>query len=74
MNISEQILLNKAPQISSSDGEMTVDGILQTLDKPDATLDSAWAVEAEERMSAFKAGMLEAVDSDAVFEALGKRV
>ena len=74
MNMRAQTLLEEALQLSSNDRAMIVDGILHTLDKPDATLDSAWVVEAEERMSAFKAGTLTAVDSDEVFAALGKRV
>ena len=46
-----------------------VEGILQSLDSSDASLDRLWAEEAEDRLAAYRRGEIEAVDFD---EALAK--
>lgn len=38
-----------------------VERILDSLDEPDATLDTAWAAEAEARLSAYRRGEVKAV-------------
>jgi hypothetical protein len=43
------------------------------LDKPDSSLDAAWTKEAEDRLAAYRAGDLEAVDADQDFRELAKR-
>jgi putative addiction module component (TIGR02574 family) len=48
-----------------------VDSLLASLDEPDASIDNAWAAEAETRLTAFDAGQIKAVPSEIVFAELG---
>jgi hypothetical protein len=43
------------------------------LDKPDSSLDVAWLKEAEDRLAAYRAGDLAAVDADQICRELAKR-
>jgi len=43
-----------------------VDNILASLDKPDSEIDALWVKEAEDRLSAWRSGEIEAVDLDQV--------
>jgi len=43
-----------------------VDEILTSLDKPDQEIDALWVKEAEDRLSAWRRGEIEAVDLDQV--------
>jgi putative addiction module component (TIGR02574 family) len=43
-----------------------VDNILASLDKPDNEIDTLWVKEAEDRLSAWRSGEIEAVDLDQV--------
>ena len=40
---------------------LVVEGILRSLDEPDASLDAIWGDEAEKRLAAYREGRLEAV-------------
>ena len=43
-----------------------VDNILASLDKPDGEIETLWVKEAEDRLSAWRSGEIEAVDLDQV--------
>jgi len=40
---------------------------LKSLDEPDKTIDEIWAIEAEKRLNAFKAGKLKTYSYEEVF-------
>ena len=44
-----------------------VEGILRSLDQPDASLDSIWSEEAERRLLAYREGTLEGIPMEKVF-------
>ena len=46
---------------------LVVEGILRSLDEPDASLDAIWAEEAERRLVAYREGKLEAVPMGEIF-------
>jgi putative addiction module component (TIGR02574 family) len=56
-----------AAKLPPGDRLQLVEAILATLDKPDPEIYAAWAAEAEDRLSAFRRGELEAVDESEVF-------
>ena len=44
-----------------------VEGILRSLDQPDASLDAIWSEEAERRLLAYREGTLEGIPMEEVF-------
>lgn len=52
---------------------MLVESLIVSLDKPDPELDALWLKEAENRMAAYRAGELGAIDADEVFAKLGRQ-
>ncbi|NQU65419.1 MAG: addiction module protein [SAR324 cluster bacterium] len=58
---SKQILenaLNLKPQEKIS----IIEGLLQSLDEPDKSIDEIWVVEAEKRLKAYRDGKLKGVE------------
>lgn len=65
-------LFREAMRLTAAERAVLVEELLGSLDRPDATLDDLWAKEAEDRLSAFRAGEIEAVPAETVFRELGK--
>lgn len=61
-------LLEKALQLRADQKFALVEGLLKSLDEPDATLDSIWAREAEQRLKIYREGRLEGVPMEEVFK------
>jgi putative addiction module component (TIGR02574 family) len=74
MSVSTESLLHQALQLPSNERAALVDGLIVSLDKPDPELDAIWLKEAEDRLSAYRSGDIDAVDAEQVFAELGKRV
>ena len=72
MSASAETLLRQALQLPSNDRAALVEGLITSLDKPDAELDALWLKEAEGRMAAYRSGELGSVDADEVFAELGR--
>jgi hypothetical protein len=51
-----------------------VAGLVESLDKPDPTLDALWLKEAESRMAGYLAGELATVDAKEAFAELGQKI
>jgi len=66
MEIIESIL-NQALKLKPVEKSMIIEGLLQSLDEPDKTIDEIWAVEAEKRLQAYKEGKLETLAYEQVF-------
>jgi len=63
---SKQILenaLNLKPQEKIS----IIEGLLQSLDEPDKSIDEIWVVEAEKRLKAYRDGKLKGVELSDIF-------
>jgi hypothetical protein len=46
---------------------MVVEGLIKSLDEPDTSIDAIWAEEAEKRLKAYRAGVLEGIPMDEIF-------
>jgi putative addiction module component (TIGR02574 family) len=73
MAASAKSILAQALKLSANDRAALVENLILSLDKPDSSLDDAWLKEAEDRLAAYRAGDLAAVDAEQVFDELGKR-
>lgn len=71
---SAEIVLQEALQLPSNDRAALAEDISVRLDRPDPTLDSQWLKEAQDRIAAYRAGELAAVDAEQVFSESGKEI
>lgn len=51
----------QAVKLPPAERMQVVERILDSLDEPDATLDAAWAAEAEDRLGAYRRGEIKAM-------------
>ena len=65
--MTAKTVLEKALQMRPADKFLIIEGLLQSLDEPDTTLEEIWASEAEKRLEAYKAGKLKTVSYEEVF-------
>jgi putative addiction module component (TIGR02574 family) len=61
-------VLEAVLSLPAIDRAAIVESLLASLDQPDASIDQSWAVEAEERLTAFAAGQMKAIPAEVVFE------
>lgn len=69
-----QELLRQAMRLPATERAALVEGLVESLDKPDPTLDALWLKEAESRIAAYRAGELEVVDAEDAFAELGQKI
>lgn len=69
-----QKLLRQAMGLPAIEQAALVEGLVESLDKPDPALDALWLKEAENRIAAYRAGELEAVDVEDAFAELGQKI
>lgn len=69
-----QKLLRQALGLPAIERAALVEGLVESLDRPDPALDALWLKEAESRMAAYRAGELGAVDAEDVFAELGQKI
>lgn len=74
MAASAKSILAQALKLPANDRAALVENLILSLDKPDSSLDAQWLKEAEDRLAAYRAGDLEAIDAEEVFDELGKRI
>lgn len=73
MSTSAKTIMDQALKLPANDRAALVETLISSLDKPDPALDSEWLREAEDRLSTYQSGELDAVDADEVFRELGDR-
>ena len=71
MAIDTKDVLEIALALPAIDRAALVESLVASLDQPDASIDNAWAAEAEARLTAFDAGQIKAVPAEVVFAELG---
>jgi len=69
-----QKLLRQAMRLPAPERAALVEGLVESLDKPDPTLDALWLKEAESRIAAYRAGELGGVDAEEAFAELGQKI
>ncbi len=74
MSQSATFILHQALGLPSNDRAALVEGLIASLDQSNPLLDASWRKEAEDRLSAYRAGEIGAVDAELVFAELGKKI
>jgi putative addiction module component (TIGR02574 family) len=74
MSTPAQKLLHEAMKLPAPERAALVEGLVESLDKPDPALDALWLKEAESRIAAYRNGELEAVDAETAFTELGQKI
>ena len=67
-------LLHQAMKLPALERAALVEGLVESLDRPDPALDAQWLKEAESRIAAYRAGELAAVNAEEVFADLGQKM
>ena len=65
-------LLEKALELKPQDKIILLEGILDSLDEPDKSIDEIWALEAEKRLKAYRTGKLKGINFEKVFGEMPK--
>lgn len=67
--MSNKEILERALTLKPVDRLIIIDGLLRSLDEPDAKIDELWVEEAEKRLKAYREGRIEGIslDDSAVF-------
>jgi putative addiction module component (TIGR02574 family) len=60
-------ILEQALKMTPADRFVIIEGLLNSLDEPDKTIDEIWAIEAEKRLEAYKQGNLKTLSCEDVF-------
>jgi putative addiction module component (TIGR02574 family) len=60
-------LLKQALKLKPEERFLLLEGLLNSLDIPDATIEEVWAEEAEKRLKAYRAGTLAGIPMKDVF-------
>lgn len=66
--MSTKKILEEALKLKADEKFTIVEGLLRSLDEPDAALESIWAQEAEKRLKAYREGRLEGIPMEEVFK------
>lgn len=66
MNPQSQAVIEQASQLTALEKLEVVDALLASVDKPDAEIDSLWATEAEDRLTAYRRGEIKALELNEV--------
>lgn len=66
MNPQSQAVIEQASQLTALEKLEVVDALLASVDKPDPEIDRLWAVEAEERLVAYRRGEIKALELNEV--------
>ena len=65
-------LVREALQLDPAERAAVIEELLSSLDKPDPDIDTKWAKEAEDRLSGYRAGEIEATSADEVLREFGR--
>lgn len=66
MNPHSQAVIEQASQLTAQEKLEVVDALLASVDKPDPEIDRLWAIEAEDRLTAYRRGEIKALELNEV--------
>jgi len=66
--MSSKDVLKQALKLKPDERFVVVEELIKCLDKPDSALDAIWAVEAENRLKAYRLGDFEGVPMEEIFK------
>ncbi|MBU0500090.1 MAG: addiction module protein [Gammaproteobacteria bacterium] len=61
-------VLEQALKLQPNERFMVVEGLINSLDEPDRTIDAIWADEAERRLNAYRGGRLAGIPMEDIFQ------
>jgi len=62
-------IIDKALNLKPAERFIVLEALVKSLDSPDKAIEKTWAVEAEKRLKAYKAGKLKTVSFEEMFQA-----
>ena len=65
--MSNSEILEEALKLRPEERFLVVEGLLRSLDSPDAAIDEVWAEEAEKRLRAYREGRMKAIAMEEIF-------
>jgi len=65
--VSNVQILQEALQLNPQERYIVVESLLQSLDKPDESIDDVWADEAEKRLQNYRDNMVQTIPFEEVF-------
>lgn len=65
--LSTKALISEALHLKPAERFIIVEALIKSLDIPDPRVEEIWAIEAEKRLSAYKAGKLETISFEDMF-------
>ncbi|MEK6777598.1 MAG: addiction module protein [bacterium] len=60
-------IISKALHLKPAEKSIVIEALLKSLDVPDPKIEKIWAVEAEKRLKAYKAGKIKTVSFEDMF-------
>ena len=60
-------LISEVLQLKPAERFIVIEALIKSLDVPDPEIEEAWALEAEKRLKAYKAGKLETISFEDIF-------
>jgi putative addiction module component (TIGR02574 family) len=60
-------ILDQALNMRPADKYIIIEGLLNSLDEPDKTIEQIWTIEAEKRLQAYKEGNIKTLTYEEVF-------
>lgn len=61
-------ILENALNLKPQDKIGIIEGLLKSLDEPDKSIDEIWAIEAEKRLKAYRAGKPKGIEYSEIFK------
>jgi putative addiction module component (TIGR02574 family) len=69
MSPTTKSMIVKALHLKPAEKSLLIDALLKSLDVPDPKIEKIWAIEAEKRLKAYRAGKLKTVSFEDMFVA-----
>lgn len=73
MSVNFQNLLEEVKKLSADERIKLIKEILNSIEKERVQIDEAWAAEAESRLEAYEAGLIEGIPISKLFEEIKKK-
>jgi len=65
--MSGKEILEQALKLNPGERFMVIEGMIESLDRPDVSIDEIWVDEAEKRLNAYRSGRLKGIPMEEIF-------
>lgn len=66
--MSGKEILEQALKLNPGERFMVIEGMIESLDRPDVSIDEIWVDEAEKRLNAYRSGRLKGIPMEEIFQ------